>query len=128
MPFSTRTAFPQQPKVTEQARRTLRLAWICLGMLPISFAAAMVLGDWLLSVQGYQSGDDEIPVGAVLSAGLPAVLVLVAPTLGAGWFGWRAKRLGHPNWLVPVVVATVIAAGSIALNLLQLAVAYLQTW
>jgi len=101
MPLSTKTTFPQQPKVTEQARRELRPAWIFLAILPISFGAAMVLGDWLLSVQGYERGDGEVPVSVVLSAGVPAMLVMVAPTLGAGWF-LEGKAAGSSELAGPV--------------------------
>jgi len=80
----------------------MRWAWVSLCLLPVSF------------------------VGAVLKAGVPATLVLVAPTLSAAWFGLKAKKLGHPDWLAPVLAAGVIAAASIALNLLQLSVFLVQ--
>ena len=91
-------------------------------LLPVSFVGAMVLGDWLLTSQGYQSGTEDIELGAILKAGVPAMLVLVTPTLPAAWFGLKAKKLGHPDWLAPVLAAGVIAAAAVALNLLQLSV------
>lgn len=103
--------------------RALRWAWASLCFLPVSFIGAMVLGDWLMTSQGYRSDADDIELGAVLKAGLPALLVLIAPALAAAWFGLRARKLGHPDWLAPVLTAGVIAAASLVLNLLQVVVA-----
>jgi hypothetical protein len=46
-----------------RARRSLRLAWISVAILPLALVGAMFLGDGLLTLQGYQSGDSEIPPG-----------------------------------------------------------------
>ena len=56
-----------------RARRSLRLAWISVAILPLAFVGAMFLGDGLLTLQGYQSGDSDIPAQVVLRAGIPAV-------------------------------------------------------
>jgi len=111
------------PDRDTRARRAIRLAWISLGLLPISFGGAMIVGDWLLAVQGYQSGAEDIATTAALKAGLPAVLVLLTPTASAAWFALAAKKLGHPGWKAPMITAAVLAAVSIVLNLVQVLVA-----
>ncbi len=51
---------------------------------------------WALTSQGYQSGDSDISAQVALRAGIPAVLVLIAPTIPAIGFGLRARQLGIP--------------------------------
>jgi hypothetical protein len=104
-----------------RARRSLRLAWISMAILPLAFVGAMILGDGLLTLQGYHSGDSEIPQRVALMAGIPAVLVLIAPTIPAIGFGLRARQLGIPAGAIPALVGLVAAAMSILLNALPLA-------
>lgn len=108
-------------RVPAEPRRSLRLAWVSVALLPLSFLGAIVLGDWLLSVQGYASGSGEpLPVGVLLLAGLPAVAVMIAPTVPGMWFGFRARRLGEPKGLIPAVMAAIAAAWGILTNILPL--------
>jgi hypothetical protein len=72
------------------------------------------------SLQGYQSGDSEIP-GVALKAGIPALLILVAPTIPAIGFGLRARRLGITAGAIPALVGLVVGAMSMLLNALPLA-------
>jgi hypothetical protein len=81
----------------------------------------MFFGDGLLTLQGYQSGDSEIPPAVALMAGILAVLVLIAPTIPAIGFGLRARKLGIPAGVIRARVGLVIAAMSILLNALPLA-------
>lgn len=104
------------PPVPKPARRLLRVAWVSVALIPVSFVVAMVLGDWLLSVQGYSSGEEDLPLKAVLLAGLPALLVLLMPSIAAIWFGLRAKRRGAPQGFIPVAIGATVAAASVALN------------
>jgi hypothetical protein len=108
-----------------RARRAYRSAWICLCLLPVTAVAAMVLGDWLLTRQGYESGSTEIEPGAALTAGGPALLVMISPTIATVWFGLRARHYRHPAWKAPVLTAAVLAAAGIGLNLVQVVVALL---
>lgn len=106
------------PVVPSKARRTLRLAWVAVAFIPVSFVAAMVLGDWLLTRQGYESGAEVAPpVGVALQAGLPALAVLVVPPLLALWLGLRARRQGEPRGDVPAVVGGVVAGVAVLQNL-----------
>lgn len=101
------------------ARRVLRTGWVVFALLPVAFVGAEILGDWLLSLQGYSSGDEDPPTAVVLKAGLPALLVLVAPSIAGAWCGHRAERLGHPGGRALFIVGAVVAAVSLALNLVQ---------
>jgi hypothetical protein len=106
---------------SRRARRNPRLAWISLAILPLAFVGATFLGDGLLTAQGYQSGDSDIPLRAVLRAGVPAVLVLIAPAICALVFGLRARRLGMRAGAIPALVGLVVAAILILINALPLA-------
>jgi hypothetical protein len=102
--------------VTKAARRYLRVAWASVAALPLSFVVAMLLGDWLLTVQGHESGSVPVPLEVALRAGIPALFVLVAPTIPAIWFGLRARRLGLANGLGPAIIGAVVAVGSVLQN------------
>jgi len=39
--------------------------------------------------------DDTVPFSVVLKAGGPALLLMVAPTVGAIWYGLLARREGE---------------------------------
>lgn len=41
---------------------------------------------------------------------------MVAPTVGAIWYGLRARREGEPKGFVPAVVGAVVAVGAIGSN------------
>ena len=120
-----RSATTMPPSEVTKARRALRLAWLSLGLLPVSWVAAMILGDWLVTAQGYESGAEDIEFGAAVKAGIPAMLVLISPTLLTMWFALRVKHYGHPAWKDPMIVAAVVATASVFLNLVQLVAALL---
>jgi hypothetical protein len=57
----------------EVGRRCLRWAWISVALLPLGFVGGMLLGEALVSAQGFEVGSDELPPpGVALLAGLPA--------------------------------------------------------
>lgn len=97
------------------AERHLRLAWVFVALTPLAFVGAMFLGEGLLSAAGYDV-DDTVPFSVVLKASGPALLLLVAPTVGAIWYGLRARREGEPKGFVPAVVGAVVAVGAIGSN------------
>jgi hypothetical protein len=100
-----------------QARRLVRLAWGCIVLLPVSFVAAMVLGDWLLAAQGWQPGSEGvIPLGVAARAGLPALVVLIAPAVLAIVLGLRARRHGAGGGLLPAQVGLVFTLAVVVLN------------
>jgi hypothetical protein len=111
---------PVSAPLSPQARRSLRLAWIWVAGIPVAFVGAMILGDWLLSMQGYSSSDERIPLAVLMRAGLPALALLVLPCVSAAWFGLRARGRGAVNGLAPVVIGATVGIASIAMNTLQL--------
>lgn len=117
---------PASAPAERPGRRALRAAWISVAAMPVAFVLAMVLGDSLLSLQGYDSGSEQpAPLGVILLAGIPALLVLIAPTIPAILFGFRASRLGRANGIVPAVIGIVVAAWCILSNLLPLVISSL---
>jgi len=81
----------------------------------------MFIGDGLLTMQGYGSDSAEsVPVGATLMAGIPAVLVIIAPAITAMLFGFRARRRGASKGLIPAVIGIVVGANSVLMNTLVL--------
>lgn len=97
------------------AERHLLLAWVFVALTPFAFAGAMFLGEGLLSAAGYDV-DDTVPFSVVLKAAGPALLLMVAPTVGAIWYGLRARREGEPKGFVPAVVGAVVAVGAVGSN------------
>ena len=109
------------PAASPEARRSLRFAWISVAVMPVAFVAAMVIGEGLLTMQGYESGSAEsVPVGVALKAGIPAVLVLIAPAVTAMLFGFRARRRGASNGMIPAVIGIVVGGYCVLMNTLVL--------
>lgn len=107
-----------------EARRVLHVGWALVAVLPAVLVAAIFVGSWLLAVQGYSDGAPDLPVSAMLTAGVPALLVLVAPLIAAAWCGRRAERLGDRGGRVLFFIAVTAVAVTVALNLMQI----LTTW
>lgn len=102
---------------SSDARRSLRNAWISVAAIPVAFLVAMVAGQALASLLGYDSGGaDPAPFGTMLAAGLSAVLIMVIPAVFAIVFGFRARRRGLPGGLIPAVIAIAAAAWAILTN------------
>ena len=96
--------------------RELRRAWWSLTLFVPSLLAAFLVGEFLFAATGHED-DASPPIGAVLLAGGPALLVFVLPTLVVWHFGSRAQRDGRPDGRTPILVAVIVAGGFIALNL-----------
>ncbi|MEV3934417.1 hypothetical protein AB0K52_00340 [Glycomyces sp. NPDC049804] len=112
-------ADPGRRPSPEEGRSDIRLAWISLAAVPVAYAAAAVLGSLILEAQGYEIGSDRAaPVGASLIAGIPATLVLLAPCVGAIWFGSRARRRGRPSGKAAVIAGYATLAFLILTNIL----------
>ena len=109
---------------TDQARDVRRAWWSLAWFIP-SLVSAFLTGEALLAALGYSGGDQSPAAGTVLMAGLPAILVFATPTLLVWHFGHRAERHGHSEGRTPIIVAIVISAWFVAMNLLQLVVGLL---
>lgn len=103
--------------------RDLRISWVALALLPVAFVVATLLGEWLLTLRGYTGGAERpVPAADALLAGVPALLVLVAPAVTSAAFGWRARRHGRPSGLIAATVGTVATLGLLVLNIAAFAV------
>lgn len=108
-----------RPEVDPRARRLMRTGWVLLAFLPVTLVGAMVLGEWLLGVQGHSGGESDLPAMVALRAGLPSVLLLVSPLLAAAWCGRAAARAGDARGRSLFLVGGVLAVAMVALNLVQ---------
>lgn len=108
------------PSAAPRATALVRTGWVLLLLIPVAFVAATLLGEWLLSVQGHDAGESELPVSVMLRAGVPAVLVMVAPPGLAAWCGWRARGRGDVRGVALLVVGLTLGLGLAALNLAPL--------
>lgn len=120
----SKAAGPPPGEPSGSARRVLRTGWVVFALLPVAFVGAELLGDWLLGLQGYSSGNGSVPVAVALRTGLPALLVLIAPALAGAWCGHKAARLGHPGGQPLFITGVVVAAAMVLLNLGQLLAAW----
>ena len=93
-----------------------RRAWWSLALYPVSFVAAFVIGEGLISALTNDVGDPAF--WQVLVAATPALLVFVIPGILAATQGRRAMRLGRPEGKVPAVVGAVIGIGFVGQNIL----------
>lgn len=92
-----------------------RRAWWSLLLFLVSFVAAFVVGEGLVTLYGYDSADTDLPWWVPLAAGLPACLVFAAPLLLTWWLARRAGPAGR----TPLLVGSLLVAGFLALNLAQ---------
>ncbi|MGZ5373710.1 MAG: hypothetical protein ACXWXF_10365 [Aeromicrobium sp.] len=114
----TKTDSPSSA-ASDEARRSLRVAWIWVAVIPVAFVAAMILGEGILTVQGYDSGETSLPTRPVLVAGIPAILVMIAPTIPAIRYGLRARRRGVGHGIIPAGIAVFYLAFAVLTNMLS---------
>lgn len=104
-----------------EGQRYLRWAWVFIGVTPVALAAGILLGEGLLTWQGYESdASGAIPVVVVLRAAVPALLVILVPPFLAAIFGFAARRHGDPRGSVPAWIGVAVGAGVILSNTLPL--------
>ena len=106
--WMTHTAQHVDPSVP--ARR----AWWSLLLFVVSFVAAFVVGEGLVSLYGYESTDPDLPWWVPLAAGLPACLVFAAPLL----LTWRLARRAGPAGRTPLLVGSLFDLMFLGQNLL----------
>lgn len=100
-----------------KGKRLLRVAWISVALIPVAFVAAMLIGEGLISLQGYESGADQFPpLGVTLLAAIPAGLVMSTPAVAAVVFGFRARRHGASTGIIPAVIGILVVAYGILAN------------
>jgi hypothetical protein len=105
----------------EQAETYYRRAWWSLVLFLPCFVGAFIVGEGLIDLLGYPSGDgdESPPFWAIVVAAVPALLLFAAPGLLSLFFSRRARRLGRPDSMVPAIVGLGVAGGFVALNVLS---------
>jgi hypothetical protein len=101
-----------------------RNAWLSLTLFLPSLIGAFVVGEGLLTWYGY-SGEEDVPVGVALGAGLPACVVFALPALVTWFFARRALAAGRRDARWALIVAVALPALFLAQNLLSFVVGLL---
>ncbi|MEV6895404.1 hypothetical protein [Kribbella sp. NPDC051137] len=87
---------------------------MALAFYPLSFVAAFVVGEGLLSWYGYS--DQGAPLWATVAAAGPALLIFVIPGIFAVAYGLQAVRQGNREGQTPALVGVAVGAGMIGMN------------
>ncbi len=102
-------------------RRCLRWAWISVALTPVGFVLGMLLGEALAAAQGFEGGSDVFPPArVVLLAGLPAMVVLLAPAVPGIVLGLRARHHGASAGWVPALIGALVVVSAVLANSLPL--------
>ncbi|MER6970897.1 hypothetical protein ABT304_07580 [Nocardioides sp. NPDC000445] len=104
-------------RTVRQHPHLTRRAWFAAAFIPVGFVVSMVVGEGLLTLQGYESTDEHVPAGAVALAGGAGITVFVIPCVVTWILGRRAVASGEPQGQVPAIVAAAVGAGFVVLNL-----------
>lgn len=105
------------------ARHLLRDAWLCVAGLPVGLLLGTLIGDGIAGTLGHESvTGGPVPLGVVLLAGLPALVVMTTPAALAVWFGSRAVRAGDDAGVIPTVVGTLAGVGMVLIPLVAIVV------
>ena len=108
------------PSVPPRGKRDMRWAWICAVLILPAFLAGMLIGEWLISLQGFDPGGELVPpTGPMLVAAIPAVLVTIAPAVAAVVFGLRARRAGVSAGIVAALIGIMVVAYVTITNVLS---------
>ena len=90
------TLHETQPPANRDSRSVTR-AWVSLAVVPLFFMLAMAVGYGIYALLGYQPENADAPFWVNLVAGVPALLLLVAPCAAAVFYGWRANQRRRPS-------------------------------
>jgi hypothetical protein len=107
---------------SRSAEQDMRIAWAAVVALPLAFVLASVVGEALISLLGYDPAETAVPVWAVLAAGVPALLILIAPGVVAVSYGLRAYRAGRRAARWPAWIGGALAVLALGVNLLAFVV------
>ncbi|TCN29618.1 hypothetical protein EV644_13827 [Kribbella orskensis] len=94
-----------------------RRAWWSLALYPLTFAAAFVIGEGLISLLTGNARDAAF--WQVLVGAIPALLIFVIPGILAVTQGRKASRLGRTAGMVPATVGATIGIGFVGVNILS---------
>ena len=103
--------------------RSVTRAWISLALVPLFLILAMAVGEGLYALFGYQPENADAPFWVNFAASVPALLVMLVPSVTAGFYGWRAYQVGDRRAVVPAVLAILIGLWFTVLTVIDLVVA-----
>lgn len=101
-------ALAQTPRDAARDGRSVTISWVSFAVLPLFLVLAMVVGEVLYALLGYQPENADAPLWAELVASLPALAVMLVPSVAAGYYGLRAFRVGDRRAVVPAVLAGLV--------------------
>ncbi|MCY4724799.1 hypothetical protein NYO98_00795 [Nocardioides sp. STR2] len=108
------------PRIDTDATTSLHRAWWSLLGFFVTFVLAFVVGEGLASALAHPSGGDQpAELWVMVVATVPALVVFALPAVPAVLYARRAVRLGEPRGRTPAVVAVVVAATFVVLNLVS---------
>lgn len=110
----------ETPRDVSRDGRSVTRAWISLAVIPLFLILAMAVGEGLYTLFGYQPNAD-VPFWVNLAASVPALLVMLVPTVTSVSYGWRAYRRGDRRAVVPAVLALLIGLWFTVLTVIGLA-------
>lgn len=107
-----------RPTAVPPRRRLVRRAWWSLLLFPVSFAAAMVVGEGITSLLGYPEPSLASTPGWVITAAAGAALVVfVAPLAVTARLSIAAVAAGEPDGRTPLIVAGAVIGCFVVVNL-----------
>lgn len=109
----------ETPRDASRDGRSVTRAWISLAVIPLFLILAMAVGEGLYALFGYEPS--EAPFWPNLAASIPALLVMLVPTVTAVFYGWRAHQVGDRRAIVPAVLALLIGLWFTVLTVIGLA-------
>lgn len=98
----------ETPRDVSRDGRSVTRAWISLALVPIFLILAIAVGEGLYALLGYEPENADAPFWVNLAASVPALLVMLVPSVSAGFYGWRAYRVGDRRAVVPAVLTVLI--------------------
>jgi hypothetical protein len=109
-----------QPAARGLVRRHTRHAWWSLLLFPISFAAAMVVGEGTAALLGYSDPSlASTPWWVIMTSAGLALVAFASPIAATARLSQRAVDAGEPGGRVPLFVAATAVGGFVVLNLVS---------
>jgi hypothetical protein len=106
------------PTVEAPAGRYVRRAWWSLLLFPVSFAAAMLVGEGATAALGYSEPSlDSTPAWVIASAVGAAFVAFAAPLLVTARLSSKVAAAGEPGGRTPTLVAAMVVGAFVLANL-----------
>lgn len=100
----------------------LTRSWIAVVLIPVAFVLAFAVGEGLYALLGYRPEDANEPFWVALVAGVPAIVLFLAPCAAAVRYGSKARAQGHRAAWIPVVVGAALGLWMLIGNAVSLVV------